>query len=77
MLCYLEYNVSDNIQYNVGAAVIDTMKEALGNIDWEFILDPLDTNDAWLLFKYIMQDLIDKRVPSYRPKERRNFVHYS
>jgi len=45
------------------------MKEALDNIDWESILDPLDTNDAWLLFKSIMQDL---NVPTNRPKEQRN-----
>jgi len=72
VLCYSEYNVSINIRYNVGTANIDMMKEALGNVDWESILDPLDTNDAWLLFKCIMQDLIDKHVPTYRPKERRN-----
>ena len=72
MLCYSEYDVSDNIRYNVGAANIDMMKEALSNVDWQSILDPLDTNDAWLLFKCIMQDLIDKHVPTYRTKERRN-----
>ena len=52
----------------IGAANIDMMKEALGNIDWESILDPLDTNEAWTLFKCIMQDLIDKHVPT---------LHYS
>jgi len=47
-LCYSEYNVSDNLRYSIGAANVDMMKEALGNIDWESILDPLDTNDASL-----------------------------
>jgi len=54
VLCYSEYNVSDNLRYNIGAANVDMMKEALGNIDWESILDPLDINDAWLLFRSIM-----------------------
>ena len=73
VLCYSEYDVSNNIRYNIGAANIDMMKEAIGNIDWESILDPLDTNDAWLLFKCIMQNLIDKHVPTCRPKERKNW----
>ena len=54
------------------------IKKALGNIDWESILDPLDTNDAWLLFKCIMQDLTNKHAPTCRPKERRNlYIQYS
>ena len=35
------------------------MKQALSDVDWESILDPLDTNDAWLLFKTIFQDIVD------------------
>ena len=78
-MCYVtqsSYNVSDNIQYNVGAANIDMMKEALGNIDWESILDLLDSimmlDYSWLFLKCIMQDLIDKHFPTYRPKERKH-----
>ena len=37
VLCYSEYDVSNNIRYNIGAANIDMMKEALGNIDYESI----------------------------------------
>ena len=46
------------------------MKQALGNVDWVSILNTLDTNDAWLLFKTIFQDIIDKYVPVYKQREK-------
>ena len=49
------------------------MKMTLIEIDWTSILDPQDTNDAWLLFKSKFQEIIDKYVPTYKPKERKNF----
>ena len=47
---------------------------ALYEIDWTSFLEPQDTNDAWLLFKSKFQviDIIDKYVPAYKPKERKN-----
>ena len=40
------------------------MKMTLSEIDWTSILDPQDTNDAWLLFKSKFQEIIDKYVPT-------------
>ena len=48
------------------------MKMTLSEIDWTSILDPQDINDAWLLFKSKFQEIIDKYVPTYKPKERKN-----
>ena len=72
VLCYSEYKNSDKTRYNIAAANIDMMKESLSSVDWSSILDPLNTNDAWLLFKTTFQDIIDKHVPTYIPKERKN-----
>ena len=60
LICYLEVKKPDSIKYNITAASIELMKQALSDVDWESILDPLNTNDAWLLFKTIFQDLLDK-----------------
>ena len=65
VLCYSECKESDNIRYNIRAADIDMMKMTLSEIDWTSILDPQDTNDAWLLFKSKFQEIIDKYVPTY------------
>ena len=46
------------------------MKQALSDVDWELILNPLDTNDAWLVFKTIFQDIIDKHVPTYKQRKK-------
>ena len=70
LICYLEVNKLDSIKYNIRAANIELMKQALSDVDWELILDPLDTNDAWLLFKTIFQDIVDKHVPTYRERRR-------
>jgi len=50
LICYLEVNKFENIKYNVTAANIELMKQALSDVDWKLILD---TNDSWLLFKAI------------------------
>ena len=60
LICYLEVKKPDSIKYNITAASIELMKQALSDVDWESILDPLNTNDAWLLFKTIFQDILDK-----------------
>ena len=36
------------IDVYIGAANIDLMKQALCDVDWESILDTLNTNDAWI-----------------------------
>ena len=72
VLCYSEYKNSDKTRYNIAAANIDMMKESLSSVEWSSILDPLNINDAWLLFKTTFQDIIDKHVPAYIPKERKN-----
>ena len=43
------------------------MKQALGNVDWVSILDTLDANDAWLLFKVIFQGIM---FPFTKTKEK-------
>ena len=39
--------------------------QALSDLDWESILETLDTDSAWMLFKNIFQDIIDRNVPTY------------
>ena len=46
LICYLEPKKFDNLKYNIRAANIDLMKQALSNVDWAAILEPLDTNRA-------------------------------
>ena len=53
ILCYSEPKKTDNIKYNNRAANINLMKQILSDIDLVSILDPLNTNDAWLQFKSI------------------------
>ena len=77
LTCYIEPKKSMNLKYNIRAANIDLMKQALGNVDWESILDALDTNDAWLLFKAIFQDIIDKYVPIYKQREKKSLYSNS
>ena len=72
LTCYLELNKSENFKYNIGAANIDLMKQALCDVDWESILDTLNTNDAWMLFKTIFQDLVNKHVPTYKLREKKS-----
>lgn len=59
---------SQTYKHNIRAENIDFMKQALCDIDWELILDAEDTNDAWLLFKTIFQDFVDKCVPTYKQR---------
>jgi len=60
-----------NIKYNVRAANIELMKQVLSDVDWKSILDTVDTNDAWLLFRAIFQDIIDRHVPTYKQREKK------
>ena len=48
------------------------MKQALSNVDWVSIMETLDTNESWLLFKSIFQDIIDKYIPTYKQRERKS-----
>ena len=41
------------------------------------ILDTLDTNDAWLLFKVIFQDINDKYVPIYKQRQKKSLYSNS
>ena len=77
LTCYLELKKSENFKYNISAANLDLMKRALGNIDWESVLDTLNTNDAWKLFKTIFQDLVDKHVPTYKQREKKSLYSNS
>ena len=72
ILCYSEPKKADDIKYNTRAANIDLMKQILSDIDRVSILDPLNTNDAWLQFKSIFQDAFDKCVPTYKQKDKKN-----
>ena len=53
------------------------MKQALSDVDWESILETLDTDGAWMLFKNIFQDIIDHNVPTYKQREKKNFYSNS
>ena len=77
LTCYLELKKSENFKYNISAANIDLMKQALCDVDWESILDTLNTNDAWMLFKAIFQDLVNKHVPTYKLREKKSLYSNS
>ena len=66
-----------NLKRNIRGANIELIKKAVGNVDWVLILSTLDTNDAWLLFKTIFQDIIDKYVPVYKQGEKKNLYSNS
>ena len=72
LICYSEPKKYDNLKYNIRAANIDLMKQALSNVDWVSIMETLDTNESWLLFKSIFQDIIDKYIPTYKQRERKS-----
>ena len=72
LICYLEPKKFVNRKHNIRVANNELMKQALGNVDWVLILDTLDANDAWLLFKTIFQNIIDKYVLVYKQREKKN-----
>ena len=43
LICYFEINKPDSIKHNVRAANIGLIKQAPSDVDWELILDTLDT----------------------------------
>ena len=53
--CYLKVK---KFKYNTSAANVDLMIKALSQVDWESILDTLNSNDAWVLFNAIFQDAL-------------------
>jgi len=57
---------------NIRAANFDVMRENLSNVDWVSLLSPLNTNDAWSLFKSIFQKVIDDNIPTYKPRDKKN-----
>jgi len=70
--CYPEPKKYDNFEYNVTAANIHLIKQALSNVKSKLLLVmwtgytgiswKLNTNESWLLFKSIFQGFIDKYV---------------
>jgi len=58
--------------YNVGTANLDLMNETLQSVDWNSTLSSLDINDSWVCFKAIYQDAIDRCVPVYKAKQKKN-----
>ena len=77
LICYPEPRKSVNLKYNIRAANIELMKQALGDVDWVSTLHTLDANGAWILFKTIFQDIIDKYVPTYKQRERKSLYSNS
>jgi len=69
LVCYAEEKKS---KYNLKVANYDLIKETLSNVDWISLLSPLDTDDAWSLFKSIFQNIIDDCIPTYIPREKKN-----
>ena len=49
----------------------------LCDVDWESILDTPNTNDAWMLFKTIFQDSVNKHVPTYKLREKKSLYSNS
>jgi len=47
-------------------------------VDWVSLLSPLNTNDAWSLFKSIFQKVIDDNIldniPTYKPRDKKNVL---
>ena len=52
------------------AANLELMNEILRNVDWEST--GLGVNDSWGYLKLVYQDAIDKCVPKYKSKLRKN-----
>ena len=48
------------------------MRQSLSNVDWASLLNPLDIDNAWSLFKLIFQNIIDDCIPTYKPREKKN-----
>ena len=62
----------NGVKYNVGAANLDLMNETLQSVDWNSTLSSLDVNASWDYFKAIYQDAIDRCVPVYKAKLKKN-----
>jgi len=77
LVCYAELRKFENLKYNIKAANIELMNQALSDVDWESTLETLDTDGAWMLFKNIFQDIIDHNVPTYKKREKKNLYSNS
>jgi len=78
LLCYLEFKKTDNnVRYNTREANIDQMKQSLSDVDWIFLIDPLDVSDAWLQFKSVFQDALNNCGPIYKPKKKKSLYSNS
>ena len=51
------------------------IKKALGNIDWESILDPLDTNDAWLLLSVLCRTWLINMLRHVDQKKEETYIY--
>ena len=51
--CYSTFKPNQTPRYNVNRADFDTMCEALYTIDWLDIMEPMDTQEAWEVFKTV------------------------
>jgi len=72
LVCYTECKRISGVKYNVGAANLDLMNETLQTVDWKSTLSSLDVNASWDCFKAIYQDAIDRCVPVYKAKQKKN-----
>jgi len=72
LVCYTELRQMSSVKYNVRAANLDLMKEILQNVDWDSSFSSLNVDNSWKCFKRIYQDAIDRCVPTYRPKIKKN-----
>ena len=76
LICYPEPRKSVNLKYNIRAANIELMKQALGDVDWVSTLHTLDANGAWLLFKTIFRISLINMFPLIN-KEKGKVCSYS
>ena len=62
--CYSTYKPNQTPRYNVNRANFDNMHEALYTVNWLDIMEPMNTQEAWEFFKTVIQDIIDKYIPT-------------
>ena len=72
LICYLEPKKFVNLKRDIRAANIELMKQALINVDWVSVNLEYSLMMPGFCFKTIFQDIIDKYVPVYKQREKKN-----
>ena len=59
VMLFYTFKPNQTPRYNVNRAHFDNMHEALYNINWLDIMEPMDTQESWKFFNTVFQDIID------------------